>query len=206
MTTIDHDAIARHLSTLTLVHGKGAGDHVCSVVAVNLAVNGTLTDDDPSDCMSPVVRRWIITVQDAMPEGMMAAGDEHGDRWLATLPFLAGSRDPAREQERLDMILAWMWERLADRWRGWVPVGAHKAWAVMLTERTAKAARADVASANATYAARAATATATATAAYAGAIAANAAAYATANANANAWRRTDPAGLLARLLTPSSHS
>ena len=132
-------AIVDWLDTHELCHGISDEDAACSITAINLALTGELTDEDPSDCMSPVIRHWVIRVQDKMPEKMMSRDDEHGRRWRKALPFVAGSRDPDREQERQDLILNWMWERLGDDWETWVPTEVHAAWHTMLTERTATA-------------------------------------------------------------------
>jgi hypothetical protein len=183
--TIDHTAITEWLASHELCRGLGSEDAACSIASINLALTGELTDEDPSDCMSPVIRHWVIRVQDKMPEKMMARDDEHGRRWRKALPFVAGSRDPDREQERQDLILNWMWERLGDDWETWVPRSAHDGWRTMLTEQTSVAARTttDVA---AVYAA------------YATFYAARAVAYAA--TTDRSWHRADPAGLLVALV------
>ncbi len=92
----------RRLST-----GLGSKESACSVAAINLALSGRLTDSIP-DCMSAVIGRWIIVVQDAMPEGMRNGAD-----WREVLPLAAGSgRERERERERLDRVLDWMWGRV----------------------------------------------------------------------------------------------
>ena len=55
-----------HLATHDLSRGLGTEESACSVAAINLAISGKLTDDIP-ECMSKVIGRWIIGVQDAMP-------------------------------------------------------------------------------------------------------------------------------------------
>ena len=159
------ETLRSQLATCKLGHGLGTVDEPCSVAAINLALSGELSDRDPSECMSPVIRRWVISVQDSMPVQMMAAGDEHGDRWRQALVGLAGTRDTKSEAARVAMVIDWMWECLATDWQKWVPTSAHSAWNEMLHEKTARAA----------YAAHA-----TAADAYAAADAADAAAYAAA--------------------------
>jgi hypothetical protein len=203
-TTIDHTAIANWLNTHRLVHGLGSEDAACSIASINLALTGELTDKDPSNCMSPMIREWVIRVQDKMPEKMMSRDDEHGRRWRQALPLVAGSLNPDREQARLGLILEWMWERLGDDWETWVPRSAHDGWRTMLTEQTSVAARttSDTADASAAYAANAASHAAyAANAASHAAYAANAAcAVAYAATNDRSWHRADPARLLAALV------
>ena len=116
--------------------GIGTEKAACSVAAINLALSGELTDRIP-DCMSRVVGRWIIKVQDTMPAAM-----RNSREWRELLPLAAGTgRD--REQERLARILDWMWETvlptvqpLADEH------GYGDQWRTMCDQRTEAAARA----------------------------------------------------------------
>ena len=67
ITTEQETAIRETLATMpTLAVGVGTAEQACSIAAINLAMTGTLTDYVPA-CMSVVVGRWIITVQDRMP-------------------------------------------------------------------------------------------------------------------------------------------
>jgi hypothetical protein len=208
---IDHTKIATYLAQVNLTHGVGIDAHnACSIAALNLALSGNLTDKDTTQCMCPVIRSWVIRVQDRMPLDMMSQDDEHGARWREALPFVAGSRDPSKEKARLAIIMAWMWQALGgDTVPEGVPESAKSAWAVMLKERTPDAAYAAYAAAyDAAYAAAAHAADAAAYAAHAAAHAAaydaaahaaDAAAYAA--ADAKAWRTFDPASLLHKLVT-----
>lgn len=129
-------------STIPLGHGLGTQQRPCTIAAINLARNGHLTDDDPDGCMSQVVRYWVIAVQDAMPETMLAPDDEHGIRWREVAPSIAGSRTfGPSDEKRAAMIVEWMWDRLGWYWRMWVPEGASKAWEQMLSERNETTAR-----------------------------------------------------------------
>lgn len=129
------------LATVPLGHGLGTENRPCTIAAINLARSGVLTDEDPDECMSGVVRRWVIGVQDSMPETMLEPDDEHGIRWRRVAPLIAGSRtsDPS-DDERLAMLMDWMWDRLGWRWQEWVPEAAHDAWERMLSERTGNSA------------------------------------------------------------------
>jgi hypothetical protein len=199
-------AIAAKLDGMTLPSGLGDEHAACSIAAINLAISGRLTDDIP-DCMSPVIGRWIIAVQDAMPADM-----RNSPRWKGLLPLAAGT-GREHEDERIALILDWMWsvvlptlQPLADE------RGFGLQWRQMTTERTAEAAgeaaaaAAEAAGEEAAAAATAAGAAATAAGAAARAAeawAAEAAAWAAEAAEAweaAAWNRFDPCALLERLV------
>jgi hypothetical protein len=226
MSTITNDqqaSIASKLATMHLPSGLGDEHSACSIAAINLALSGKLTDEIP-DCMSRVIGQWIIVIQDAMPDDV-----RNSEGWKSLLPLAAGT-GRKQEQERLDIILSWMWDivlpslqPLADQ-RGF---GAQ--WQKMTAERTAESARA---AANAAEAAAVAVARATARAAHRVAMAARArararaagwaaataeaadavaraaaaratnaaAAGAAADAWATTWANFDPCGLLERLI------
>jgi hypothetical protein len=68
--TQEHRAkLEQYLATHTLPSGLGTKESACSIAAINLAVSGTLTDDIP-DCMSEVLGKATIRLQDAMPSEM----------------------------------------------------------------------------------------------------------------------------------------
>lgn len=78
--------IAELLKNCHPTSGLGQNEHeACSIVAINLALTGKLTDEIP-DCMSPVIGNWIIRIQDAMPEEM-----RNSEEWKSLLPFAAGT-------------------------------------------------------------------------------------------------------------------
>ena len=82
--------------------GLGDKEAAGSVAAINLAISGTLTDDIP-ECMSQVIGKWVINVQDRMPEEL-----RNSERWKTALVYAAGTgRD--YEDERFDMLVRWMW-------------------------------------------------------------------------------------------------
>jgi hypothetical protein len=202
------DKIAAYLATHELPKGVGTEKGACSIAAINLALTGRLTDKIP-DCMSRVIGRWIIRIQDAAPHEM-----RNSQEWKRLLPLAAGTgRD--LEKQRLAVAMDWMWtmvlpqlQPLADK------RGFGDAWKRMTTEKTREAAAAASAAA-AAYAAAAAAADAAAAAyayAYADAAAAAyaaaaAAAYADAAADAAAyaarktfWANVNPAACLARMI------
>ena len=214
------ERIRAYLPGVELTHGVGTdAQHACTIAAINLALSDRLTDETP-DCADEALCRWVIPVQDAMPAEMLEAGDEHGDRWRALIPCIAGTRDDGREEARRELFLAWMWDRLGDEAVvAAVPLAARPAWETMLRERTVGAAKSAATAAKSATAAAYAANLAAYTAAYTAAAAdlaayaaksaattANLAAYTAAYTAADAavaayWRRADPAGLLLRLVT-----
>ena len=231
-STITHKqqaSIVKTLAGMQLPSGLGNSHSACSIVAINLALSGEPTDNIP-DCMSEVIGLWIIAAQDAMPDDV-----RNSKRWKSLLPLAAGTgRDD--EQERLKIILSWMWEivlpslqPLADQ------QGFGQQWQQMTTERTVESALAAEAGAGAwsaalaawsaeqaavAWAAEAASAAGAARAAGAAEAAlaalaawsAVAAAWATeraaraAAAWADAWADFDPCGLLERLIKIDSNA
>ena len=76
-----HDFVHSH----HLPSGLGTLEEACTVAAINLSLTGELTADIP-ECMSKVVGRWIIVIQDAMPDEM-----RNSDAWLDLIPEAAGT-------------------------------------------------------------------------------------------------------------------
>jgi hypothetical protein len=212
ITIEQQTAIAVKLAGMHLPSGLGDEESACSIAAINLALSGELTDDIPP-CMSEVIGKWIIRIQDSMPDDM-----RNSAQWKSLLPLAAGT-GRAKEKKRLAIILDWMWgtvlptlQPLAD------DRGFGTEWKRMTTERTRAAAEAAARAAaraaesvaweaarEAAHAVEAAEAEAAAwAAAEAAAWAAEAAAWAAeaakAAAWAAAWQTFDPCGLLERLI------
>jgi hypothetical protein len=207
--TIDQEnAIREYLEGKHIPAGIGNEGAACSIAAINLALSGRLTDVIP-DCMSPVIGRWIINVQDSMPDDM-----RNSDEWRDLLPLAAGT-GREHEGERAQIILDWIWETVLPYLQDVADKGGFgEAWKTMTTKKTSAAADA---AARAAYAAAYAAADAAARAAYAAAYAAaDAAAYAAADAAAyaaayaaadaaayaaaDAWKIFDPTTLLRKLV------
>jgi hypothetical protein len=217
--TQEHKAkLEEYLATHTLPSGLGTKESACSIAAINLAMTGTLTDYIP-DCMSWVLGRATMDLQDAMPKEM-----RNSEKYKALLPDMAGT-GREYEQERLAIIMDWMWSVVLPKLQ---PVadkhGFGSEWQTMCNLKTADAARAaraaadaaradaadyaDASYAAATYAAadaaaRAADAAAAtyAAATYAAAAraAARAADYAADAAGGDFWETVDPIGVLERM-------
>lgn len=119
LTAEQFEAIRQRVaSTPNIPSGVGTKDAACSLATINLALTGQLTDEIP-DCMSKVIGRWIVVIQDAMPAAM-----RNSPEWREALPYAAGTgRDPRDERARLDLILSWMWDALA------LVEGQGEAWA-----------------------------------------------------------------------------
>ena len=183
ITEAQQKAITDLLVDMTLPAGLGTEMNACSIAAINLALSGRLTDDVP-DCMSDVVGRWIIGVQDAMPAEM-----RNSARWKDLLPRAAGT-GKMHEAARLAIILDWMWSDVLPSLQPIANSGGFgAAWKLVMTEKTAEAAWAANAAARAAKAAKAAAyaAKAAAWAAYAADAAANAAASAADVAKTAVW-------------------
>ena len=148
-----------------LPSGIGSKANACSIAAINLALTGSLTDEIPK-CMSIVIGKWIIKIQDTAPVEL-----RNSERWRRLLPLAAGT-GRGREAERSSVALGWMWsvvlpqvQPLADR------RGFGESWRKMCDLRTRAAANA---AANAAAAAATSAASASATATYAATYAASA--------------------------------
>ena len=81
----DRQRIRNYLKTNFLPVGMGNAHRACSIAAINLALNGELTDDVPR-CMDTWLGNWIIGVQDNIPEDV-----RNSDAWKILLPYAAGT-------------------------------------------------------------------------------------------------------------------
>ena len=138
MTTLARDraAIAAVLADMPhLAVGVGSRDSACTVAVINLALTGEVTDDCP-DCMSPVLHRAVIVLQDAMPAELRDSAS-----YRALVHLMAGTAD-GRDDARLAILQDWMWtvvlpthQAEADR------LGYGDAWEQMCSLRTYVAAK-----------------------------------------------------------------
>jgi hypothetical protein len=69
ITEQQQQAIALKLAAMHLPAGLGDEHNACSIAAINLTLSGELSDTIPL-CMSEVIGKWIIPMQDAMPDTM----------------------------------------------------------------------------------------------------------------------------------------
>ena len=182
--------LTEYLATHTIAKGMGTAESACSVSAINLAIDGRLTDDIPP-CMSLVIGRWIIIIQDAMPAEMRNSAE-----WKRLLPLAAGT-GRAHEAACLDVAADWLWGTILPQLQPLADDGGFGAeWLRMTTDRTRGAADAAAAvSAAYTVFAYAAAAARARAAAYAAAVVADAYAFAdAADAAAAAARAAAAAG------------
>lgn len=194
LTTHQADKIRHFLADKHIPAGLGTGDEACSIAAINLALNGELTDEIPP-CMSPVIGRWIIVAQDSMPDAL-----RNSPEWRELLPLAAGTgRDPKLEARRLGLIVDWMWTCLASVQPVADASGFGSEWAAMCRTRSGTAAEVARAAAERAAAWAAERAAAWAAAAEGAAAAAEGAARA-ARAEGAAWTAFDPVGFLRRLV------
>ena len=145
MTTVwtqEADARLRdYLASHELADGIGTEESACSVAAINLALTATVTDAIPK-CMSKVIGQWMIVVQDAMPSEMRNSLD-----WKRLLP-LAANTGGDREEERLALVMDWMWGTVLPDLQSVADRGGFGAeWRIMCTERSLDAAAAAAAGA-----------------------------------------------------------
>jgi hypothetical protein len=107
ITQEQEEKIASFIKDHTLACGLGTEASACSIAAINLALYSKLTDEIP-DCMSDVIGRWIIGVQDEISSEM-----RNSEQWKNLLPFAAGtSRDEAKEEKRSKIVIDFVWELL----------------------------------------------------------------------------------------------
>ena len=203
--------LEEYLATHDLPAGLGSEEAACSVAAINLALTGTLTDKIPN-CMSYVIGRWMIRIQDAMPSDI-----RNSQEWKFLLPLAAGT-GRQYEQERRKIVVAWLWETVIPYFQSYADrIGMGDEWREMTEKRDYDSAikardvarvirdknwTADAAAvaAVAVAAADAAAAAADADADAADADAAAAAADAAVAARKTFWLAMDPCGLLKKLI------
>jgi hypothetical protein len=197
ITAEEQAKIKAYLDTHVLPKGIGSEESACSIAAINLSLYGKLTDNIP-DCMSNIIGRWIIRVQDSMPGDM-----RNSAKWKILLPMAAGTgRREDDEKRRIKIVMNWMWDVVLPHLQ---PIadkrGYGSEWKAMTDDKTSASSyeAKKAAYAAAAYAAADAAAYATA-AADADAYAYAAAAYAAADAKKSAWEHFDPCSLLENLI------
>lgn len=135
--TPEHQAaLAEFLATHELACGVGTEQSPCSIAAVNFVLTGRVTDDRP-ECMSAVIHKWVILMQDAMPKAL-----RNSPAWKGALLVAPGTgTDPANEAERLALILDWMWGTVLPQVQAKADEnGFGRQWRTMCESRTAQAA------------------------------------------------------------------
>lgn len=133
LTPAQQQLIANKLEGMHILPGIGTIESTCSIAAINLALSGELTDSIP-ECMSPVIGKWIIVIQDAMPSRI-----RNSSEWKALLPLAAGT-GREHEKKRAKMVLNWMWNALALKQVTADEGGYGGAWAKMIGLKTPMAA------------------------------------------------------------------
>jgi hypothetical protein len=206
LTKEQQDSIATLVQKMHLSRGVGNKESACSIAAINIALTGELTDRIP-DCMSDVIGRWIIAIQDRMPAAM-----RNSSEWKRLLPLAAGTGKD-NESERLSVVMDWMWESLKLMQPTADAHGFGEEWTKMCSERSSLSAVLAISTAEDTAYAHSATcypyaavlaavASNARDARAAASSAAMAAAYVTdaPSTPANAWDIINPPALLARLI------
>ena len=114
--------------------GLGTEEEACSLAAINLSINGWFTDEIP-DCMSDVLGRLVIILQDAMPNHM-----RNSEEYKSLLPDMAGT-GRKHEKDRFNILLDWMWETVLPKLQPLADSrGCGGKWRAMCKERTPNAA------------------------------------------------------------------
>ncbi len=137
MTTQFTDEQAAQLSAYLDTHhipsGLGTKEEACSVAAINLAISGKLTDEIP-DCMSEVIGRWIIRIQDRMPDEL-----RNSSEWKRLLPLAAGT-GREMESERRAIIIDWLFSSVLPLLQPYADEkGFGGQWRTMCQEQTFQA-------------------------------------------------------------------
>jgi hypothetical protein len=137
MSTIsieEQNKISAFLEGKHIPSGLGTEHEACSIAAINLALTGELTDTIPA-CMSPVIGKWIIKVQDAIPDVM-----RNSKEWRELLPLAAGT-GREHEKARLALIMGWMWSDVLPALQSTADAGGYGTeWKAMCTLKTVYAA------------------------------------------------------------------
>lgn len=130
----DQQKIARHVKDLDICHGVGDKESHCTMAAINYALTGIVTDDIP-DCTSEVIGTWVVELQDQTPITLI-----NSDKWKNLVPLIYGSgRD--HEQQRIDILIQWMWESVLPQLLPLTKkVALGSDWQYMLSEQTSVAA------------------------------------------------------------------
>src|SRR5690606_21945748 len=122
-------------TTPHLAEGIGTRTVPCTIAAINLALTGDHSDR-PHPCMSEIIRRWVIAVQDAMPPTLRDSPE-----WREAASRIPGTAsDTAVENRRKRILWDWMWGGLAMIQDLADESGFGPEWHRMLTERTLAAA------------------------------------------------------------------
>ena len=118
--------------------GTGTREAASSIAAIYMALTGKLSNRPP-DCMSYVIGRWIVLIQDEISQEV-----RNDATWRNLLP-LAARTGREREFERLDVLVEWVWETVlpalepvAEKY----DIGAN--WRRALAARTVRSATAGV--------------------------------------------------------------
>ena len=178
--TTDHRIkLETYLANHVLSYGLGREESACTLAAINLAMSGELTEKIPV-CMSRVLGSAAVGLQDAMPDEM-----RNSLRYKSLIPDMPGT-GRAQEQERLSVLLDWLWSVVLPQLQSIAEKGGFgDEWRTMCQDRTADAAH-GAANARAADAATIATTVVNSAAAVA--------AYAD-----SFWSAIDPIGVLERM-------
>lgn len=124
------DNLRDYLANRWVPSGLEGRERSCSLVAINLALAGELTDDIP-ECMSKILGQTTIALQDTIPHDML--NSDRYRAWLITAPGTGRER----EQERLEILFDWMWETVLPKLQDLADKhGFGDKWQTMCVKRT----------------------------------------------------------------------
>ena len=199
------DRLNKYLESHDLSKGLGTEDYACSIAAINLALTGTLTAKVP-ECMSGVIGRWIILLQDKIPDSIRNSRD-----WKRLLSEAANT-GRGNERERTSIIIDWMFETVLPSLQPIADDNHFGAlWQTMCEKKTKQDAHAAqtagrrMAKDRETWLAVYAAGEAVTWSAEAAARSAKQAASALGNGS-EVWQKYDPCGLLNKLVRAGGHT
>ena len=115
--------------------GIGTEEAACSLGAINIALYGYLAENVPVS-MSPLVARWIVGVQDAIPGHM-----RNSREWKDLLP-LAAVTGREHEQERWGIVADWIWGTVLPAAQDHADIcGVGPVWQLLCEKRTTEGAK-----------------------------------------------------------------
>jgi hypothetical protein len=94
--------VAAYVASVRLSEGLGSVENPCTIGAINVALNGVLTDD-PTCCMSPTLTEFVIEIQDSISSYV-----RNSPEWREIIPLLLNTRDQETEIEQHVLELRWV--------------------------------------------------------------------------------------------------
>lgn len=133
LTQEEQEKLRQFISTRELCAGLGNTEISCSMGTINLCLINTLTACVPS-CMSSVIGRWIIFIQDLMPAEL-----RNSPKWKQLLVLAAGT-GKEKEEERFAIMSEWFWTTVLPCFQSSMnEIGVGDKWQEAITNRDEQA-------------------------------------------------------------------